>query len=349
VPAQRFALVGCLLGHFSTHRIKAAATTPPHPIKRQQPEARAERLLHAQLSHPWRALSLQSGPRLASALGGNCQLRSPLTMSTPATSEYPHPSHHSGHHAQHTHDQPSRSLSTRSRPSQSAAASGPQRSASHNHHGHGRPPPAGRPVQDVLPQRDYETTHVASKRSSSRERHAARGAGADSKGVDSKGVHRRTSTRLTNPPPGDLVNPTAVAKESNNTSPSSAIPPVMQAAADARAIGAKTRTTRTSIPTQSGKWNLGKTIGAGSMGKVKLARKEDGSEQVSDLEHHSPVSSLPHTRQVTRSCPEIPVFCFRLPVRLSRAVPRTRITTTVPRRSEQTSPRRSVLPERQPS
>ncbi|KAK2933080.1 Protein kinase domain [Fusarium oxysporum f. sp. vasinfectum] len=37
---------------------------------------------------------------------------------------------------------------------------------------------------------------------------------------------------------------------------------------------------RTVIPTQSGKWMLGKTIGAGSMGKVKLARKEDGSEQV---------------------------------------------------------------------
>lgn len=55
---------------------------------------------------------------------------------------------------------------------------------------------------------------------------------------------------------------------------------VMQAAADARATGAKTRTTRTSIPTQSGKWILGKTIGAGSMGKVKLAKKEDGTEQV---------------------------------------------------------------------
>lgn len=38
---------------------------------------------------------------------------------------------------------------------------------------------------------------------------------------------------------------------------------------------------RTTIPTQSGKWLLVKTIGAGSMGKVKLARKEDGSEQVS--------------------------------------------------------------------
>jgi len=58
------------------------------------------------------------------------------------------------------------------------------------------------------------------------------------------------------------------------------LPPVMQAAADARATGARTKTTRTSIPTQSGKWILGKTIGAGSMGKVKLARKEDGSEQV---------------------------------------------------------------------
>ncbi len=70
--------------------------------------------------------------------------------------------------------------------------------------------------------------------------------------------------------------PTAVA---NNAGPA-AIPPVMQAAVDARATGAKQRTSRTSIPTQSGKWILGKTIGAGSMGKVKLARKEDGTEQV---------------------------------------------------------------------
>jgi hypothetical protein len=65
----------------------------------------------------------------------------------------------------------------------------------------------------------------------------------------------------------------------NNNGPA-AVPPVMQAAADARATGAKQRTSRTSIPTQSGKWILGKTIGAGSMGKVKLARKEDGTEQV---------------------------------------------------------------------
>jgi hypothetical protein len=40
------------------------------------------------------------------------------------------------------------------------------------------------------------------------------------------------------------------------------------------------RPRKTSIHGSSGTWNLGKTIGAGSMGKVKLARKSDNSEQV---------------------------------------------------------------------
>lgn len=37
---------------------------------------------------------------------------------------------------------------------------------------------------------------------------------------------------------------------------------------------------RTTIPAQTGDWVLGKTIGAGSMGKVKLARRAEGGEQV---------------------------------------------------------------------
>ncbi|KAH6682402.1 protein kinase [Plectosphaerella plurivora] len=52
---------------------------------------------------------------------------------------------------------------------------------------------------------------------------------------------------------------------------------------DARAHASgssKPSRSRTTIPTSSGKWILGKTIGAGSMGKVKLARKEEGPEQV---------------------------------------------------------------------
>jgi serine/threonine protein kinase len=37
---------------------------------------------------------------------------------------------------------------------------------------------------------------------------------------------------------------------------------------------------RTTLDTQTGRWGLGKTIGAGSMGKVKLARNLDSGEQV---------------------------------------------------------------------
>lgn len=43
----------------------------------------------------------------------------------------------------------------------------------------------------------------------------------------------------------------------------------------------KSGKSRTTIPAATGNWILGKTIGAGSMGKVKLARKAEGGEQVS--------------------------------------------------------------------
>ncbi|KAJ0268700.1 hypothetical protein COL940_013143 [Colletotrichum noveboracense] len=51
-------------------------------------------------------------------------------------------------------------------------------------------------------------------------------------------------------------------------------------ASSASASASKHSRSRTTIPTPSGKWILGKTVGAGSMGKVKLARKEDTGEQV---------------------------------------------------------------------
>ncbi|KAI0395525.1 hypothetical protein F5Y17DRAFT_194116 [Xylariaceae sp. FL0594] len=217
------------------------------------------------------------------------------------------------------HIQPTRTHSTRSRPTTTtttttAATSadsdhnfgnkknhpGPQshRSAStshqrhHSSHGHSRShsqsesrsrrnSETGRAIQDILPQQDYETSHVAHqpKRNSSKDRRPP-----VSRGADSKSLHRRASTRSSHSSHhSDMATATAAPVTtvgSNHTSGAAAVPPVMQAAADARATGAKQRTTRTSIPTQSGKWLLGKTIGAGSMGKVKLARKEDGTEQV---------------------------------------------------------------------
>ncbi|KAI0864003.1 hypothetical protein F4860DRAFT_26511 [Xylaria cubensis] len=234
--------------------------------------------------------------------------------SSTASSSRTHTHHHHHHHQpkhQHQSDhqaQPTRAHSTRSRPTSTGlsiddvgngsnsinsnsnsnnknnnnnnqAAPLPHRSVStsqqHPRHHSRRHSGSGsvRPVQDILPQQDYETSNVAHqpKRSSSKDRPPP-----VSRGTDSKGVHRRASTRSNHSSHNSDMAAAAVA---NNNGPA-AVPPVMQAAADARATGAKQRTTRTSIPTQSGKWILGKTIGAGSMGKVKLARKEDGTEQV---------------------------------------------------------------------
>ncbi|CAG8958768.1 hypothetical protein HYFRA_00011612 [Hymenoscyphus fraxineus] len=50
-------------------------------------------------------------------------------------------------------------------------------------------------------------------------------------------------------------------------------------AQDSRHTG-RSGKSRTTIPAQTGNWVLGKTIGAGSMGKVKLARRPEGGEQV---------------------------------------------------------------------
>lgn len=41
---------------------------------------------------------------------------------------------------------------------------------------------------------------------------------------------------------------------------------------------------RTNVEAKTGNWELGKTIGAGSMGKVKLAKNKDTNEQVSQRE-----------------------------------------------------------------
>jgi hypothetical protein len=63
--------------------------------------------------------------------------------------------------------------------------------------------------------------------------------------------------------------------------PSSApqLPPQHATATSAPAAAAAPRR-RTTITTPTGQWALGKTIGAGSMGKVKLAKNTETGEQV---------------------------------------------------------------------
>jgi hypothetical protein len=50
---------------------------------------------------------------------------------------------------------------------------------------------------------------------------------------------------------------------------------------------------RTMITTPTGQWALGKTIGAGSMGKVKIAKNVETGEQVSIL--HRDLSWCPQS------------------------------------------------------
>ena len=54
----------------------------------------------------------------------------------------------------------------------------------------------------------------------------------------------------------------------------------------ARPSASRSGKSRTTIPASTGNWVLGKTIGAGSMGKVKLARRDEGGEQVGLLSAH---------------------------------------------------------------
>ena len=131
--------------------------------------------------------------------------------------------------------------------------------------------------------RDYETTNVArppsSRRSSSRDRsHAA----PPPKRTESTRDGRRTSGR----PGGHSRNsshmdPKRTAAPGGPSS-SSRAPSSARTAAEppTQLSGTSTTRKRTEIDAQTGKWSLGKTIGAGSMGKVKLAKNLETGEQV---------------------------------------------------------------------
>ena len=145
--------------------------------------------------------------------------------------------------------------------------------------------------------RDYETTNVArppsSRRSSSRDRsHAA----PPPKRTESTRDSRRTSGR-----PGghsrnsSHIDPKRTAAPGGPSSASQA-PSSARTAAEppTQVSGTSTTRKRTEIDAQTGKWSLGKTIGAGSMGKVKLAKNLETGEQVRFvlplLNHHAEIT-----------------------------------------------------------
>lgn len=149
---------------------------------------------------------------------------------------------------------PSRSQSTRTKPAAAASspASANHRSSSSRHRG----------IDEILPQADYETSNVAdaARGSSSKEPRPESGRSAS--------AHQRSNSRY--------ASSNIPSMPASNGGPA----PLVVPGETKHKTSGKSRTT---IPAQTGNWVLGKTIGAGSMGKVKLARRVEGGEQVSIL------------------------------------------------------------------
>lgn len=148
---------------------------------------------------------------------------------------------------------PARSQSTRVR--SSVPANPPSSSHHRTSSRHGA-------LDENLPRANYEQSNVAQshRRSSSKDRPTTSRPESHRSGSHRSGHHSRH--------PSEMATAAANAGVAPVTNPNDA------------ARHSRSGRTRTSIPAQSGEWILGKTIGAGSMGKVKLARKADGGEQV---------------------------------------------------------------------
>ena len=173
-------------------------------------------------------------------------------------------------------ERPHRTPSTTSRPPTTAASPPLARSESQTH-STARPLSASQQAAlSNVARRDHETTNVArppsSRRNSSRD--GASYVPQPPKRTESIRESRRTSTR-----------PSSHAREdAHGAAVLDAAPPVQTPAGAKQSevamqgtVGAKKRTT---IDAQTGKWALGKTIGQGSMGKVKLAKNVETGEQV---------------------------------------------------------------------
>jgi hypothetical protein len=166
-----------------------------------------------------------------------------------------------------SYSSPSRTQSTRTRSTAAAAAPSPARASS----SYSRPP-SGAHIEEILPHRDYETTNVA--RTSSR-RSSDRPAATRTEPTRSGAGHQRNSSRSDPQYQHQTSVMTGTTAVANGGGPAPVVTPI-----ESRHSGRSSARSRTTIPAQTGNWVLGKTIGAGSMGKVKLARRAEGGEQV---------------------------------------------------------------------
>ena len=146
---------------------------------------------------------------------------------------------------------------------------------------HARPTSSQQQSLAGVARRDYETTNIArppsSRRSDSQDRaYAAQvpkrtESTRDSRRATSRPGHSRNSSRMS-------TATTVVHDTSAMQTPSIARTVSDTGGPGSGGSGAAKK--RTTIGAQTGQWSLGKTIGAGSMGKVKLAKNLETGEQV---------------------------------------------------------------------
>ncbi len=172
-------------------------------------------------------------------------------------------------------DIPSRHQSNTQRPTSCS-----HRSASRPHT-HDPPPVANQAALSNVARRDHETINVA-RRPSSRRSSSRDGAsdGGQQYHPEPARTHHRESSR-----PGSSRNSTDFSGETTVVANGSSVP--SQAPSSSAQTERPATSThppmgrrRTSISTTTGTWSLGKTIGQGSMGKVKLAKNTETGEQV---------------------------------------------------------------------
>lgn len=147
------------------------------------------------------------------------------------------------------------------------------------------PPPSNKAVFDNLARRDPEAARgnhpPPTRRSYSRERSQERAAAYHSdtapkrhqRNLSVQG-HQRDSIDMATAGSGTAGSATAEGSSG---------PPQAGSGAQVHAAASAAPKRRTMITTPSGQWALGKTIGAGSMGKVKLAKNLETGEQVSSF------------------------------------------------------------------
>ncbi|KAI9036418.1 putative serine/threonine protein kinase Kin1 [Aspergillus affinis] len=152
---------------------------------------------------------------------------------------------------------------------------------SHSHsksHSHDRRPPSNQALFDNLARRDYEASRAAqpppARRSSSKERSQERSTTAYRPDSSSNKHHRNLSVQGSQRNSFDMAAAAPVAADT------AAVPPQPVPGSRLHPMNPVPSKRRTTITTPSGQWTLGKTLGAGSMGKVKVGKNMETGEQV---------------------------------------------------------------------